>query len=177
MNSSWPPYGRQPVSLPMSPLAAAPQPRRPRAVDLAWWLTLGGAVLFLVLLIVDVAGSWNDILAAARRGLVADGQPFTERDVQTDAKGTAFVLMAFGAAIAAPFVTFGALLLKGRNWTRVVLTVLLSIGAFLSAVLMLPVFTGGIAGVLLAAVLVGLAIWVIVLLFSRAANEFFAGPR
>lgn len=165
-------------SLPMAPVAAQNELAHPRAVRLAFWLTLGGAVLFVALVAIALSVSAEDIRDLGRGTTSDGGAPVDEHTVRTNAAGTQFVL-AFAALLAtAPFITFGALLGGGRNWARVLLTVLVSVGGVLVLILMLPSYASyGLLIRLMAVALIGLSIAIVSLLFSRASNAFFTGPR
>ena len=76
------------------------------------------------------------------------------------------------------WLTLGALLRRGRNWTRVLLTVLVSIGGFVTLILMVPPYPSyGLLIRLLAPALAGESVAIVALLFARASHEFFTGPR
>lgn len=179
-----PDYGPPPTMYPqypmgtMGPVAERGGLAQPRPVRLAFWLTLGGAVLFLALMAVALAVSMDDIRDSARGNLIDAGKPFDEGDVSARASGTVFVLVFAALLAAAPLITFGSLLRGGRNWTRVLLTVLVSIGGFVALILMLPPYASlGLLLRLVALALAGVSIAIVALLFSRQANTFFTGPR
>ena len=91
---------------------------------------------------------------------------------------SAFFYVLLAVVAAAPFITFGALLGTGRNWVRVLLTVLLSVGGFISLIALLTPYSEADALLrVIALMLLGISVAVITLLFSSAANRFFAGPR
>jgi hypothetical protein len=162
----------------MSPVAERGRLAQPRAVRLAFWLTLGGAVLFLAFVTIVLSASMDDIRDLARGNLTDAGDPFDEGDVNANASGTLFVLVFTALLATAPFVTFGSLLRRGRNWTRVLLTVLVSIGGFVALLLMLPPYPGpDLLLRLMALALAGVSIAIVGLLFSGGANTFFTGPR
>jgi hypothetical protein len=162
----------------MGPVAERGTLAQPRAVRLAFWLTLGGALLFLALAALALSVSMDDLRDTARGNLTDAGDPFDEGDVRANASGTLFVLMFAALLATAPFITFGSLLRGGRNWTRVLLTVLVSIGGFVAVILMLPPYASlGLLLRLMALALAGVSIVIVALLFSREANTFFTGPR
>ena len=163
---------------PMAPVAERGGLVQPRSVRLSFWLTLGGAVLFLALAAIALAGSMEEIRDEVRSEFTAEGRSFDEGDVSSGASGTVFVLMFASLVAVAPSIVFGSLLRRGRNWTRVLLTVLVSIGGFVTLIVMLPSYASfGLLIRLMALALVGLSIAIVALLFSRSSNEFFTGPR
>jgi len=164
----------------MAPAGVPMPPARPGVVTAAFWLTLGGAALFLVTVALLLGVAWEDMRETARETLVEDGERYTEEDLDSTARMVMFVYVLLAVLATAPFVTFASLLRGGRNWARVVLTVFVSIGGFVSLIMVFPPY-GDHVNVpvvrVLELVLAGLAATIIVLLFSRDANRYFAGPR
>jgi hypothetical protein len=166
-----PPYPSYPH--PMAPMAVPPS--RPQSVTAAFWFTLAGVVLFLVVVGLGIGVGWDDLRDVSREELVEDGERFTSADIDTSARGGAFGLCLAALVMTAPYVTFAAVVLRGRNWARVLLTVLVSIGGFVSIFALFPAYDSPLGGLLRVAValLVGSSITVVTLLFGRAANQYF----
>ncbi|RZS44553.1 hypothetical protein EV193_101429 [Herbihabitans rhizosphaerae] len=105
------------------------QPERPKAIDTAFLLALGGVAISIVstLLTMVIRDKWaNDY---ARQFLDGSGKAFTDADVAnlvSTIKPVAAVAVFVGAGIAALFVYK---MRAGRNWARIVLTVFAIFGA------------------------------------------------
>lgn len=157
----------------MTPMALPPP--RPQSVTAAFWFTLAGAVLYIVVVGLGIGVGWDDLREAAREDLVEDGERFTSADLDTSVRASAFGLIFVALVMTAPYVTFAAVALRGRNWARVLLTVLVSIGGFASIFALFPAYDSPLSGLLRAAValLIGSAITVVTLLFGRVANKYF----
>jgi hypothetical protein len=98
--------------------------------------------------------------------------------IGTGPAATIFVLMFASLVATAPYLTFGALLRRGRNPTRMLPTVLVSIGGFVTLILMVPPYAScGLLIRILAPALIGGSVAIVALLFARASNEFFTGRR
>jgi ABC-type Fe3+ transport system permease subunit len=155
----------------MPGVGAAPPMRRPGAVNLALWLILLGAAVVLAMFVSAVLIGGADLEQSARESLAQDG-PYTESDVRSL---KTFLIAMFSALLAVPmalFVVFGFVMRTGRNWARVTLTVLLSIG--LVVALGLALAPAYLAVRLLAVVMFPLNIAAIVAMFQ--AGPYF-DPR
>lgn len=160
---------------PMAPAATAPPMARPSSVREAFWFTLGGAALFVALAGLWLAVGWDGIRDGAREGLVDEGGFVNAADIDVRARAMAFFVMLFAVLATAPYVTFAALMLRGRNWARVWLTVLVSIGGFVTLIAVFLPYDGrlGIVARLVALVLTGLSVTIVSMLFGRQANQYF----
>ncbi|MEU4764979.1 hypothetical protein AB0H12_17145 [Actinosynnema sp. NPDC023794] len=129
-NTPLPPGFQLPA--PMPPVGPADYaPRRPVTATVASWSWIAGAVLVVLAL----PGLFYTGLDAFADDLVRDsaGEPdaLTRTEAEVAARLTP-VLFALGfAVLSVPFVIAAAKLRSGRNWARILLTVLgLPVGAF-----------------------------------------------
>jgi hypothetical protein len=149
---------------------AAAAMARPTPVIVAFWLVLGGVVLVMLMLVLALLLDWATVLAQARESVAEDG-PYTEAEVRTVARITAGVYTLGIGIPATLYIVFAFLMRGGRNWARVTLTVLLSIGmaaALITAIVPLPVVVR-----LLVIPLVAISITAIVAMFARDAGPYF----
>ncbi|OLF07477.1 hypothetical protein BLA60_26455 [Actinophytocola xinjiangensis] len=160
----------------MAPVAAVPPVAEPAAVRVAFWLTLGGAALFLALVGLWIGVGWGGLRDSARTQLMDNGDPVGSGDVDVRARAATFVIILFAVVGTAPYVTFAALLVRGRNWARVLLTVLVSIGGFVALVAVFLPYDHdlGPATRLVALALAGVSAAIVSLLFGRRVNRYFA---
>lgn len=129
-NTPLPPGFQLPA--PMPPVGPAEYaPRRPVTATVASWSWIAGAVLVVLAL----PGLFYTGLDAFADDLVHDSaaepDALTRGEAEVAARVTP-VLFAFGfAVLSVPFVLAAAKLRSGRNWARILLTVLsLPVGAF-----------------------------------------------
>ena len=157
----------------MSDTGGAPAVSRPGAVSLAFWLILLGSAIVVAMFVSALVFGAEDLDRNARETLAEDGL-YTEADVRSF---KTFAIAAFSGMVAigvALFVVFGFVMRTGRNWARVLLTVLLGIGLLVALGLALgPVF---LAVRLLAVLMFPLDIAVIVAMFQPSNSPFF-DPR
>lgn len=97
---------------------------RPKAVDNAFMLWMVGAALSLISLIVAFTVGADEIDAAARESLEAQGGSFTEQDVENIANASKIIGVVIGLAFIGLFVLFAYKMRAGRNWARITLSVL-----------------------------------------------------
>ncbi|MCC8244330.1 hypothetical protein [Saccharothrix luteola] len=141
-NTPLPPGFQLPA--PMPPVGAADfAPRRPVTATVASWSWIAGAVLVVLAL----PGLFYTGLDAFADDLVRDSAGETDALTRTEAEVAARltpVLFALGfAVLSVPFVIAAAKLRSGRNWARILLTVLgLPVGAF--GVVAMLVFASGV---------------------------------
>jgi len=154
----------------MAPTGAAPTVRRPGPVNVAFWLIMLGSAIVVAMFVSAVLIGDADLDRAAREELAKDGS-FTDSDVRFFKIG---VIGTFAAMVVVPlalFVVFGFVMRAGRNWARVTLTVLLSLG--LVAALITALAPAYLAVRLLAVVMFPLNIAVIVTMFQSSAGPHF----
>lgn len=160
-----------PPVYPMAPAATPVRMSRPAVITAAFWLVIAGAVLFVVGVATALTANMTDLEQFARESFAEDGEPFTEGDVQSLARFEALWFTVLAAVLAAPYVIFACLLRGGRNWARVTLTVIVSIGGFVTALLIIAPLGIGIR--LVEVAVVAIAIMTIVLMFNSTANPYF----
>lgn len=170
-----PPYEQQPlVSYP--PMYGGgfrhPMPR-PVSVAVAFRLVLLGIGIVLLMLVLSLVIDYDDLRRSAAEELAKDG-PYTDSDLRTFTQILAGLISATVAVAAGLFLLFGLLMRSGRNWARVVLTVLLSFGLLVSLVLTIaPV---GMVIRMLCIPLIVVSVATIVAMFARGAGPYF-DPR
>ena len=173
-----PPYqGYQQAAYPGYPtmpgVGAAPPMRRPGSVQLAFRLILLGSVIVAAMLVLAFVVGSNEMDLGVRETLAEDGA-YTESDVQSF---KTFLIVVASLSVAVPmalFVVFGFVMRSGRNWARITLTVLLSLG--LLGALITAIAPAYLPVRLLAVLMFPLNIAVIVAMFQPSANPYF-DPR
>lgn len=176
--TSYPVYEQTPYpGYPGMPgVASPPAPgrrRRPGVVDFAFWLILLGGAISVAMLVSALLIGNADLERSLGETLAEDG-PYTEEDLRSF---KAFVIAMFAVLLAVPlalFVVFGFVMRGGRNWARVTLTVLLSIGLLVA--LGIAVAPAYVPVRLLAVLMIPLNVAIIVAMFQSAANQYFV-PR
>jgi hypothetical protein len=173
-----PPYGYSPYGSPVPPLPAGPGDdapvRRPGAMALGLVLMVVAAVPFLFL---GVSALLTPLAAS-------DIPPETLNDPRLTAAGiTPELLISAARVLAGVFIVVALLYLllatfafRGRNWARILVTVL-SVGFVL---LLAAVLVGGagVGGLLVVVAVVAVAVvGGVVTLFLPDSNRFFAAPR
>lgn len=119
----------------LSPLGGPPV-SRPEAIDTAFRLTIAGLVFGVVGTVITTLADHEQIVLMIRATLTRTGEPFTEDDVV----GLIGVYRIAGgvvlALVAALVVLLAFRMRAGRNWARLLLTLitLLDMVSFLSAV-------------------------------------------
>lgn len=166
------PTGQPPPAYPMAPVATPDRMPRPAVITAAFWLLMAGAALFVIGVAATLVANMDNLEQFSRESLQEDGQQFTEGDVHGVARISAMLFTAAAAVLATPYVIFAALLRGGRNWARITLTVLVSIGGFVTALLIIAPLDLGAR--LAEVALVIIAIVIIVLMFNSTANPYFA---
>jgi hypothetical protein len=102
------------------PAALPPAPQRPGTVAAAFWLwMLAAAISVVSVVLVFTSGVWEDAIRAAGIGETINGVPAST--VVNTAK-TIFIVV--GLVFLALYVFFAVKMYQGRNWSRIVLTVL-----------------------------------------------------
>jgi hypothetical protein len=170
-----PPYpGYQQAPYPGYPampgMGAAPPVRRPASVVLAFRLILLGAALCVAMVVLSFVLGADALDKNLRSDLAKDGA-YTESDLQAYKAGVIGVVAVLVAIPMALFVVFGFVMRSGRNWARVTLTVLLSLG-LLAAVIeaLVPTF---LPARLLAILLFVVNVGVLVAMFQSSAAPHF----
>ncbi|WHT19044.1 hypothetical protein N8J89_39145 [Crossiella sp. CA-258035] len=127
-------YGQQGQHLPPGMPGGGGAIARPQQVELAFWVWVAGAVIYVIGSVLGYLGSKEQLagLQEFQRSQVNNLPPeLQERFAQTmeSAGGTALIVgMVFGIIMAGLFVMFAVFMRNGRNWARVVLTVLGGLG-------------------------------------------------
>ncbi|GAB3583783.1 hypothetical protein GCM10027406_29020 [Leifsonia lichenia] len=164
----FPAYGATP---PAAPVAAPTRP--PQQVTIAFWLYIAAAVLSVI------SGIATAISVSANRAIILQQVTDSLKNAQTngtklDANSLADAAVTFGIVWAIVtlifwalvFVLFAVFMRRGRNWARIVLTVLTVISFLNLATLY---FIGGIQ--VIAAIVATILIWL------RPASEYFAAVK
>jgi hypothetical protein len=148
---------------------------RPATVLVAFWLVLAGAALLLLMLVLSFAAGWDTLEQFARESLAEDGRPQTDAAVHGVAQLTALVYTGILIILISVYVLFAALMLGGRNWARVTLTVLLAIGLFLAVIIAVLTAVRWSAAylTLLATALAASCVGTIVAMFRGSAGPYF----
>ncbi|MCK2236730.1 MULTISPECIES: hypothetical protein [unclassified Crossiella] len=131
-----PQYGQQPGGqyLPPGMPGGGGPVARPQQVELAFWIWIAGAVVSVIGSVLGFIGARQQIasIMESQRTVNADLPPELQQRIQQTAEsigGTALIVgLVFGIIMAGLFVMFSVFMRNGRNWARVVLTVLGGIG-------------------------------------------------
>ena len=119
-------------------------PRRPVTTTVASWCWLAGAALVVLalpaLVYTGVDGLTADLLGDA----AAENDPMTRGEAELAARLTPVVFALAFAVLSVPFVLAAAKLRSGRNWARVMLTVLVLPAATFGLIAMLVFVSGGL---------------------------------
>jgi hypothetical protein len=147
-----------------APMDPAPAPPRPGTVEGAFWAFIAAPVIGLIggLLIF---GNRDKIASTMRETNRQRGGNLTDAQIDQAVNVTMITAVVIAAIIAALYLLFAFKLRAGRNWARIVLTVL-------AALQLLSVLTGQstIAGyVAVLAAVIG-----VVLSFTGPSNAYFA---
>jgi hypothetical protein len=171
-NAPLPPGFRLPA--PMPPVGPGDYaPRRPVTATVASWCWIAGAALVVIAL--------PGLFYTGAEGLADDlgRDPTADAELARRAARLTPVVFALGfAVLSVPFVIAAAKLRSGRNWARVLLTVLsLPVGAF-GLVAMLVFVSGGlsyvdwVAGVVWSWVFLGVCALGFVAMYLPASNAY-----
>ncbi|GAA2782961.1 hypothetical protein [Crossiella cryophila] len=131
-----PQYGQQPGGqyLPPGMPGGGGPVAKPQQVELAFWAWIAGAVFSVIGSILGFVGARQQIASIVenQRAANPDLPPELQQRIQQTAESiggaTLVATLIFGIVMAGLFVMFTLFMRKGRNWARVVLTVLGGLG-------------------------------------------------
>ncbi|WP_024817919.1 hypothetical protein [Arthrobacter sp. 31Y] len=161
-----PQYGQQPPAAPQYGQdtnwpSQQPGPTTvPQMVNIAFWLIVGAGAIWLISLIISMAAINDPAMRSMFEDQMAAGGAADVRfeDVQGFIVGTMVVMAIIGAAL---YALVALNVRKGRNWARILGTILAAISIFM----LVPLSLGTLAG------LMGIA--AIVLLYLPASAPYF----
>ncbi|WP_447004623.1 hypothetical protein ACRAKI_34370 [Saccharothrix isguenensis] len=162
-----------------------PKPTPPKPIDLARWLFILSAVIgggrFLYQL-----GDREMLIRMLREDLVQRGMTFSQDELDAAMTGA----IGFGLLLTMAFVLVYAVLANrmawGRNWARVVVTVLAGIGVAFGTLQLLAVASGGMAAadftvsplvLVLSGITTVIDAAVIVLMYRPSVSGYFRSVR
>jgi hypothetical protein len=147
---------------------------RPKSVDNAFLLWIIGAAISLLSVIFIFTVGADAITDSAREGLKNSGRAYTEDDVKNLANATKIIGVVIGLLFVGLFVLFAYKMRAGRNWARIVLTVLGGLSIVFTLIGISS--TDGLTLVvrLIQAVLTLVAIY---FMFRPDANRYFAAGK
>lgn len=160
---------------PMSPMpswpsgegdAAVTPTQRPRLIQIAMYLMYVGAALSAVS-VVAVFGSRDQLRQNAREALRQQKQPVTSERVESLANSTMIFIITLGVIMVALWLLMAIMNGKGKNWARIVASVLAVVNIWFNL--------QGWSIVGLALILVGIV--AAVLLWLPAARPWFETSR
>jgi len=165
-------YGSMPPPGPAETRGAVTEPPQDvRRASMVLYITAAWSVLGLVLAFA-MRGSTEDA--------IRDADPTASEDVISAALTLGLVIGAvIGLGFALLYYLCGKKMLEGRNWARIVPTVLIGIGLLFGAV---GIGSGSYTAGTLVSLVIGVVLGVAFLVFAwrRPANDYFAaakGPR
>ncbi|HEV8555228.1 MAG TPA: hypothetical protein VGR06_02370 [Actinophytocola sp.] len=163
-----------PLSYPPMPSGGftGPMPR-PQAVSIAFGLVLLGIGIVVLMLVLSLVIEYDALTESMAEELAKDG-PYTEGELHAATSFTAGLISVIVGVAAGLFLLFGILMRTGRNWARVVLTVLLSFGMLVS--ILLGALPFGLVIRFLALPLFVVCVFAVGVMFSRSAGPYF-DPR
>ncbi|MCO1579275.1 hypothetical protein M8C13_26335 [Crossiella sp. SN42] len=127
-------YGQQGQYLPPGMPGGGGAIARPQQVELAFWVWIAGAVVSLIGAVLSYIGSREQIakMLDFQRSQASNLPPELQQRVQQTAEnigGAGLIIgMVFTIIMVGLFVMFALFMRNGRNWARIVLTVLGGIG-------------------------------------------------
>jgi hypothetical protein len=148
---------------------------RPKAVDTAFQASIAGAVIGAVATVLTLVLNREMMVVLVRDTLRGAGLPDGEQEVAA-ALGTFRLAMAFGVAVFLGLSLLFALKMRaGRNWARMVITVLAFIGVvrFLNAM----AASGAELGLIWSLAEVAFAVTAVVFMFRPESTAYFAEHR
>src|SRR5436190_4478632 len=154
----------------IQPVAA----ERPKSVDNAFLLWIIGAGIYLLIVTLTVTFGADAITDSTREGLKNSGRAYTEDDVKNLANATKIIGVVLGLLFVGLFVLFAYKMRAGRNWARIVLTVL---GGLSIVVTLISISSTD--GLTLVVRLIGtvLTLVTIYFMFRPDANRYFAAGK
>ncbi|MGQ0839272.1 hypothetical protein [Actinokineospora sp.] len=170
------PYEPMPAAPPVDDRSMGAAGVRPKSVDMAFNLWIANAALGLLGFIVTLAVGREAMRDTARTTLQDSGTRFTEADL--DAAVTA--AMVFTGIVALLFVglyvLFAFKMRAGRNWARITLAVLGTIGLVLG---LLGVVQGGQGAVALIVSIVQIALiaGALYFMFVKDSSDYFEAAK
>lgn len=160
------PYGSMPPPSEAETRTVRPEPpEEVRRASMVLYLTAAWSLIGLVISFFTIEGSLRDATPTAT-------------DAEISAATTAGLIFSAIFALGFAFLYYlcGRKVLEGRNWARIVPTVLIGIGLLFG---LLGLGTGVVSGVALISLVISVALGVAFLVFAwrRPANEFFQAAR
>jgi hypothetical protein len=99
----------------------APVPAPPTEIQASFWCYIGAAVIVLIGGLLYI-GAKQTVIDALRNADTSN--TFTETQLESLANTTIAIVVVFAAIIAALYALFAFKLRAGRNWARIVLTII-----------------------------------------------------
>ncbi|GAB3676106.1 hypothetical protein [Saccharopolyspora tripterygii] len=132
------PYGSAPP-----PPERPSGPQRPRTIELAFWAGIASPVIGFVMIALSFATINDAELQMVLNQTGAAGQPSLDLDqVRALFRVTIAIVVVFCLVLAGLWIMFLIFMRNGRNWARVVITVIGALWFLLS----IPTVLGGAAG-------------------------------
>jgi hypothetical protein len=144
---------------------------------LSFWMGIASVVIGFATLAVSVALSSEADVRMVADALRAQGQPLAEQDVRSFYTAVVIGVFAFMAIVAALWIMFLFFMRAGRNWARIVITVVGAIWFLLTVPSVFGAAAGGVANAILGLVQLLTIGATIVAAFLAPSNEYFAAAR
>lgn len=160
-NAAWPMAPLTPV------LPEEMAPSRPATITVATWVWIVGALLAIAVIPALIIGNTDEIVAGETTA--------SDRDAAQLGARVMAVMSGFGMVVAAaPYIAFAIVLRNGRNWARILLTILGGLGFLSMAAILLVALQAQTwqLGVVLSIAVMGLTVAAVVLQFLPASNRF-----
>lgn len=154
------------------------KPATPKTLKIASYFIYGTILLGIIGLIMQLMNPEDLMQQAGMNSTDLEGSGLTESDMENFVQIGMWVGVAWSVVQYGLTIMFTIFMLRGANWARIVLTILMAFNVF--SVLSLPLagVLGYPIGVAILQTIIGLlAIGAIVYMFLRPSNEFFRKMR
>lgn len=152
-----------------------PEPARPSTVNISFWLWMAGAAVSVIAMFITLNSDvWKDALAVGGGFDAATGM-----DTASLIKMTKIIAISVALILVALYIFFALKMYFGRNWSRIVLTVLGAItvlsalSASSSTVTVNDTTYTSEGSTLMGYVQAGIAAVAIILMYLPASNVYF----
>ncbi|WP_235883981.1 hypothetical protein [Saccharopolyspora elongata] len=149
-------------------------PWRPTTIDYAFWSGIASVVVGFAMLAASFLLVSDSELQAVLEETAAQGQPITMDQARSIYNAVLVMVVVIVVAIAALWIMFLFFMRRGRNWARIVITV---IGAVWILLTIPSVAGGGIAASLLSLLQLLAVAATIVFAYLAPSNQYFQHGR
>ncbi|KAA5833324.1 hypothetical protein ABT337_19950 [Saccharopolyspora hirsuta] len=156
---------------------SAARPARPGTIDGAFWAGVASVVVGFAILATSFLAVSDAELQVVVEEAAAQGQQLTPEQARAVYSGVMVLVAAVVVVIAALWIMFLVFLRNGRNWARVVITVVGAAWILLTMPSLAGTTVGGVGTALLALVQVLAVAATLVLAYLAPSNQYFQHAR